>query len=471
MNKRSFIISLLIIVFIRVVLAALCPPVADESYYMIWHKYLDWSYVDHPGMIAWINYLFNQVIKDTLFAVRSVALFLYFISILFIYKSVFLISENKEKSYLSAIIFALIPYNLIVGITMQVEQPLLAFTAIVTFYYLMLLKTESRKMFYYIAFFSALGTLSKYTMLVVTGSYFLFILFNNRYRILMFSKEFFLSIFLYLGMMFPIVYWNMNNKLQSLAFHSGRFEGVSFQYIPDFLLNATLYASPVLIFLFILSLKRKVYKKSPYMRDLILLCLLVFITFLIVSFKVKVWGHWVAVMYVPLSIVVAVGLYEIRSKILYWMTGFSGVLLLFLLFISPGVIFNVNDLLSNYRIAQGIESIRSEVAGQVHIYADFHGSAGQLTYYGNTRVYLPLGVFKKVDRWGEAQFALWGTALIDRGDTVLYYGDNDPVTKSKLEAFFTSVSVVSDYKLRVLEPHINKKVMYLCEGSELSFNF
>ena len=57
---------------VRGIFAALIPPTPEEAYHWDFAVHLDWSYYDHPGMIAWSIALGRLFFGDTPFAIRFV---------------------------------------------------------------------------------------------------------------------------------------------------------------------------------------------------------------------------------------------------------------------------------------------------------------------------------------------------------------------------------------------------------------
>ncbi len=55
----TVIIFLISISILRLLIGSLFPITADESYYWLWSKHLDLSFVDHPPLVAFINYFFT----------------------------------------------------------------------------------------------------------------------------------------------------------------------------------------------------------------------------------------------------------------------------------------------------------------------------------------------------------------------------------------------------------------------------
>ena len=61
---------LLILYVVRLFYMSYLQLAPDEAYYWYWSKHLDWSYFDHPPMIAYIMAIFTAVGTDSAFFVR-----------------------------------------------------------------------------------------------------------------------------------------------------------------------------------------------------------------------------------------------------------------------------------------------------------------------------------------------------------------------------------------------------------------
>ena len=42
---------------VKLVLSTLLPLTSDEAYYWVWSHHMQWSYLDHPPVIAWLFWL------------------------------------------------------------------------------------------------------------------------------------------------------------------------------------------------------------------------------------------------------------------------------------------------------------------------------------------------------------------------------------------------------------------------------
>src|ERR1700761_1957146 len=54
----------------RLAVAALAPITPDESYYWLWTRPLQLSYLDHPGMVAWWIWASTALLGDTTLGIR-----------------------------------------------------------------------------------------------------------------------------------------------------------------------------------------------------------------------------------------------------------------------------------------------------------------------------------------------------------------------------------------------------------------
>src|ERR1700679_2007895 len=73
---RSTVLTLLALVVLRLVAAALTPLTFDEAYYWMWSKHLAGGYYDHPPMVAVVIRLGTLIAGDTEFGVRLVSILL-----------------------------------------------------------------------------------------------------------------------------------------------------------------------------------------------------------------------------------------------------------------------------------------------------------------------------------------------------------------------------------------------------------
>src|SRR6195952_1665629 len=73
---RNTALTILALVALRLVAAAVTPLTFDEAYYWMWSKHLAGGYYDHPPMVAVVIWLGTLIAGDTEFGVRVVSVLL-----------------------------------------------------------------------------------------------------------------------------------------------------------------------------------------------------------------------------------------------------------------------------------------------------------------------------------------------------------------------------------------------------------
>src|SRR3989338_9133871 len=124
----NIVIFLAAATVIRLCLALLFPLTADESYYWLWSKHLSFSYVDHPPMVAVINFL-TTFGRENLLMLRLGSVVITLLVSIFIYllaKEAF----NEKVSFWSTVLFQILPHFVVVWLTQFVELPLTLFWAL-----------------------------------------------------------------------------------------------------------------------------------------------------------------------------------------------------------------------------------------------------------------------------------------------------------------------------------------------------
>lgn len=76
----------------------------DEAYHWSWTKELMLSYYDHPGMVAWLNYLFTTIFGDTVIGIRLTSFISYVLTLVFSWKLAEDIFDRKIAFFVSQIL-------------------------------------------------------------------------------------------------------------------------------------------------------------------------------------------------------------------------------------------------------------------------------------------------------------------------------------------------------------------------------
>ncbi|MFA6431249.1 MAG: glycosyltransferase family 39 protein [Candidatus Margulisiibacteriota bacterium] len=451
----------------RFALALLFPLTADESYYWLWSKHLALSYVDHPPMVAYINYLMTQG-TNSIFLLRLGTVIITFLISIIIYK----FSEeifNKKVAFWSAILFQILPHFLVIWLTMFVELPLGLFWALSIWILIKIIKSRDKRLWYLLAITVGLGYLSKYTMFLFWPCLAIYFFLSKEDRFWLKKKEPYLAFIISCLFFLPVLLWNNQYNWASFTFHSAKASTDSFgiNFLP-FVGDQLVHFTPFLIFtlfpVWIYSLRGKgqgvIGSKIlvAFSSPLILL-------FLILSLKLKVWAHWPAIGYIaalPLTINFLIENKKSLRNFIVWISLFSFLALSILLFLTPGILFRQNDYAQNYKIGDKLPK-------EFTLFAKTNVSSSLLEFYSGRTVYMDTKLFKTGPMWGEKQYEIWEIHELIPGETIIYYGEFNAGQLQKAKELFLNVSEVTNAKLYLIEDYIqNNYRFYKLQGYKFS---
>jgi 4-amino-4-deoxy-L-arabinose transferase-like glycosyltransferase len=217
----------------QVAVAAALPLLPEEAYHWNFARHPDWSYFDHPPMIAWSIALGRILLGDTRVGVRLVPL-------LFGFGTTWLLARMARRLYgesaaqWAVLLYALIPAAFLVGVWGFPDSPLLFFWALTLTWIWRALDTGDSR--WWLAAGAALGAglLSKYTAAFLVPSVLLYLLRSARDRRWLATPWPYLAGICSLVVFAPVVYWNWAHQWASFRFQSvGRFQAAN---------NASLHA-------------------------------------------------------------------------------------------------------------------------------------------------------------------------------------------------------------------------------------
>lgn len=224
MYKPRWIIGLLILFYlVRFFLIAWLELAPDESYYWYWAKHPDWSYYDHPPMIAYMMAVFTGLFGNHEFSVRIGGLLLSFMMLLLLYGSCRRLCPDDPAAPWNVIFIANITLLFSAGCLIQTpDTPLLFFWAAAVYCGIKLITDASPRWWYLWGAALGLGLLSKYTMILIVPCQFAFLLLSGNHRHWLWRKEPYLALLIGLVLFSPVILWNAQHDWISFAFHLHR---------------------------------------------------------------------------------------------------------------------------------------------------------------------------------------------------------------------------------------------------------
>ncbi len=191
----------------------------EEAYYWNYSAHLDWSYLDHPPLVALLIKLSTSFLGTTEWAVRLPSMICWVLMAGYSYRLTILVGE---KGWVAVFLLSILPFFFLQSWVMTPDQPLLvAWSALLYYLYRACVLNQNR------AWFSAgialgLGLLSKYTIVLLVPATLLFLCLSARRRFWFFRIEPYAAL-LCAGVLFsPVLYWNATHDWISFTFQSSR---------------------------------------------------------------------------------------------------------------------------------------------------------------------------------------------------------------------------------------------------------
>src|SRR6185295_12102666 len=210
---------LLALLPIRIALAAVVPLLPEEAYHWNFARHLDWSYFDHPPLIAWSIAAGRLVFGDSPLGIRLVPL-------LFSVGATALLARLTRRFYGDAaaawavVLFTLAPIPLLVSESGFPDSPLL-------FFWILTMTwtwdaVDGNRPSRWLAAGAALGGafLSKYTAVLLVPSVFFYLLLSKRDRRWLATPWPYLAGLIALAVFSPVLYWNWKHGWASFLFQS-----------------------------------------------------------------------------------------------------------------------------------------------------------------------------------------------------------------------------------------------------------
>jgi dolichol-phosphate mannosyltransferase len=221
-----------LVLVVHVAAALWIPVLPEEAYHWNFGKHLDWSYYDHPPLIAWSIALGCAIFGDTALGVR-------FVPILFLMGTIALMARFGRRLYgprganWAAYLYTLQPAAFVVGGWGFPDAPVLFFWTLTLFLVWRALEKNSPAGWMLAGAALGAGMLSKYITALLVPGVLLYLLFSRRDRRWLRTPWPFAAGVMSLVVFSPVLYWNWTHDWVSIRFQSvDRFEAATgFNYL------------------------------------------------------------------------------------------------------------------------------------------------------------------------------------------------------------------------------------------------
>ncbi len=245
-NKKSFILFALISLScaLHILFVGYPKLLIEEAYYWNYAQHLDIGYIDHPPMIALLIKLSTWIWGHNEFAVRFPAWCCWGIAAFYCYRLSELIHQGS--GWFACLLLCVLPFGFVYSFFITPDTLLMALWSALLFYLYRALCLGEQNAWYLAGIILGLGLLSKYSIMLLAFSSFIYMAFISQARTWFLRKEPYLAAIISLIIFSPVIYWNATHEWISFAFQTTRrINEHSHSNLPNFLGFVIVFFTPI----------------------------------------------------------------------------------------------------------------------------------------------------------------------------------------------------------------------------------
>ena len=193
----------------------------EETYYWNYARHLDIGYLDHPPMVAWLIAAGTRIFGSGEFGVRFGAICMGGIATFFVYR----LTRNvfgRASALVAVVLMQTLPFFFLTGLLITPDAPLMAAWAASLYFLERALVAGRREAWWGAGLCLGMGLLSKYTIVLVALSAFIFAIVDPMARRWLRRPEPYGAAVLALAVFSPVLIWNARNEWVSFLFQTSR---------------------------------------------------------------------------------------------------------------------------------------------------------------------------------------------------------------------------------------------------------
>jgi 4-amino-4-deoxy-L-arabinose transferase-like glycosyltransferase len=245
-SVRAVVLTVLALVALRLVCAALTPLTFDEAYYWTWSKHLAGGYYDHPPMVAVVIRLGTMIAGDTEFGVRLVSVLLALPMSFAVYRTTVLLFDSARAAASAAVFLNLMLMVAAGTVIVTPDAPLLTASSFVLLCLAKLFVTGRGAWWLGVGAAVGAALLSKYTALFFGPVILIWLLTVPELRCWLRTPWPYLGGLVALAIFSPVLTWNAEHHWVSFAkqFGRARVDQLTLRYIIELLPTQIAFATP-----------------------------------------------------------------------------------------------------------------------------------------------------------------------------------------------------------------------------------
>jgi len=199
--------------------------IPEEAYYWNYARHLDWGYLDHPPMVAWLIWLSTSVLGKSELSVRLPAYICWIITAVFMFRLTLNLFD-RPAAFRAILLLAVLPIYFGLGLFMTPDAPLCAAWTGCLYFLERALLAQDRHAWWWAGLCLGIGMLSKYTIALLGLGTLIFLLVDKRSRRWLSRPDPYVASVIALILFSPVLLWNMENDWISFGFQgSSRWSG------------------------------------------------------------------------------------------------------------------------------------------------------------------------------------------------------------------------------------------------------
>lgn len=273
----------------------------DEAHYVLYGKWLDWSYFDHPPLVGWVQALFQLLPVSELLQARLAPLLISIWTSKLICDLLVKHGFSTNHSHWSVIALNLTPMYNIMSIVLLPDTILMPLTLLTINATEKILKSSNTRDWIYLGLLLGLSALSKYTAILFVLSLIIVFVLNKKFSEIL-KLRFWCGVLVAVVFLLPIIYWNMQHDWISFKYQTDHVLTDSSAIFKNFAASLAMQSfswgfAPFLvsIFFFISSIRKFNIRNSLATLQVFLSVFLIF--FIYISKNEPLLPHWMLIFF------------------------------------------------------------------------------------------------------------------------------------------------------------------------------
>ncbi len=270
----------------------------DEAQYWLWSQELDFGYYSKPPLLAWFLSAHIFLFGSSFFSLKMFPLLVYFFVFFTFYRLCLELNLSKNNSVVCSISFLSIPAVSVSSFLISTDLLLLLFWGLAMIVVLKIKTNGSLINFILLGGFLGFAFLAKYAAIYFLLSFLILVLIDKGMLVTLKKNKahFFVFVLTFLLVVFPNIYWNINNGWVTL-YHTAdntNLKNLNLNfYEPLIFLISQIFMLGIVLFLSFLYMLRS-FRLDFENRYLLIFSLPIVFIVLIESFLVRANANWAA---------------------------------------------------------------------------------------------------------------------------------------------------------------------------------